>query len=723
MRFQFLSFKPLAKRCCIGQFSNWRQTMKKIVISTRIILSVIGMTISVIPAHAGNYTINSASTIQNNGNILDGDDELTITNKGSITTSANSDEAINITGDNVTIINEGTIQTSGSLSEAILGKNSVSVTNYAQILTTGSSTKGIVLENDAVVINHGTIKTLNSNADSIIVRENSVIKNFGSISTSGSGSEGIRAGENSKIYNSGTITTASEGILTTGDYVEIINTGTILTSGNNSDGIDIENNNTVTNTGTVTTSDDGSDAIFAKADNTIKNSGVISTSGEGSHSVHFTGSNNHITNTGSIKVKGINSYGIGADNTGSITINNSGYIEGTNTGSYAVFNDDTAIINTTLNLKSGSIILGAIDLGNNAGDMDVVNIYGASPSASITINNAEQINLFTSGVQIGNTVTTVDSTSEKSNSIGLVTLVDSIHDSINRRKVTSTPLNPVSDTPYIVQQSNTWVNTFVSQRKFASTDQNTQYDYKQYSVNAGYEWDYKHSRVGVTAGGAHLIAESTSTSFENQSSYLYAGVYGVFNFTQVMLTSSLITGYGNNKKKRYVYDNTHGLETAESDPYSLFISPSVNLQATYAINESYEFRPSASLTYNISYMDSYQESGTTQSNLRIKSRYVEAFSSHAQLAIAKKFDSEKEIELRVGMNARSSHDDNVDASLNGTRFNYSIKGDDSVHGFYTGANMQIAKKDNFLLVADLEAGSASNDEEYINASLQLKINF
>jgi len=75
------------------------------------------------PVYAADYSVDSLSTTQNDGNILDGDDSITITSNGSISTSANSDPAINMTGDDITIVNDGIISTTGSSSKAVVGLN------------------------------------------------------------------------------------------------------------------------------------------------------------------------------------------------------------------------------------------------------------------------------------------------------------------------------------------------------------------------------------------------------------------------------------------------------------------------------------------------------------------------------------------------------------------------------------------------------------------------
>ena len=699
--------------------------MKKINISTSNSLFILMLAVLNMPIYAADYIVDSSSTTQNDGNTLDGDDSITITSDGSISTSVNSDPAINMTGDNISIVNNGTISTTGSSSKAVVGLNQTTITNTGVISTTGSSAYGIDLDDNAVVNNSGTIQTLDSNSDAILVRKNSIVTNSGTITTSGSGSEGIRVDEHSKIYNSGLIETTSEGILSIGDFITIVNSGVIKTSETNSDGIDIDNNNNVTNSGVISTVDNSSDAIFAGSDNTILNSGEITTAGDSSNGISFFGNNNVINNTGKIKVTGINSYAIGSNNNGTILINNSGYIEAINTGSFAIYNDDVDVTDTTLNLNNGSRILGAIDLGNNGGDTDTVNIYagGKSLPASITIKNAEAINLYTSGVIIGDTVTTVDATFEKSASVGLASLSNSIHNTIYQRSNANLRPKVASNTLYQAHKPQAWISTFGEIRNFGETDENTAYEYKFYGVNSGYEWDYNDSTVGVVAGVASSKSASDLASFEYNSSHAFIGGYGIFNLGKLKLSSNLIAGYSDSDNERYILDNINGLETAFSTTNSLFISPSINLMTSYEMGNGYELRPSANLTYHIAYIDDYKESGSSASKLDIDSRYLQGLTSKVQLAVTNKFNSKGKAEIRLGFNSRHIDDDNVNATLNGSKFEYKTQGEDSKYGVYAGANLQIVERKNMALITDIEIGASKDDEKYINASMKFNYYF
>jgi len=675
--------------------------------------------------YAADYSVDSVSTTQNDGNVLDGDDAITITSNGSISTSANSDPAINMTGDNITIVNDGTISTTGSSSKGVVGLNHTTVTNTGVISTSVGTSYAIDLDDYAVVYNRGTIQTIDSNSDAILVRKNSVVTNTGTIITTGSGAEGIRVDEHSKIFNSGLIETTSEGVLSIGDYITIVNSGVIKTSETNSDGIDIDNNNNVTNSGVISTADNSSDAIFAGSDNTIVNSGKITTVGDSSNGISVSGNNNVINNTGEIKVTGINSYAIGSNNDGTMVINNSGYIAAINTGSFAIYNDDVDVTDTTLNLNNGSRILGAIDLGNNGGDTDTVNVYGGGKSlpASITINNAEAINLYASGVIIGDTVTTVDATFEHSASIGLASLSNSIHNTIYQRNNANSRLKEATDSVYQAQKPRAWISTFGEIRKFGETDENTAYEFKFYGVNTGYEWDFNHSKVGVVAGVASSKSESDLESFKYESSHAFIGGYGVLNVGRLKLSSNLLAGYSDSDNKRYIMNNINGLETAISATDSLFISPSINLTTVYEIGSGYALRPSASLTYHLAYIDDYKEFGSSASNLSIDDRYVQGLSSKVQLAVTNNFNSKGKAEIRLGINTRHTDDDEVKATLNGAKFEYKTQAESTIYGIYAGANIRIVENENMAFMADIEIGSSKDDEEYASASMKFNYYF
>ena len=717
-------------------------------------ISTTGSSSSGIDGDDGDTILNSGTitTAGNDSHAIFADETNTVTNSGTIITTGNDANGINV-NENSIVTNTGSISTTGDDAHGIGVAADSTVTNSGSISTAGNDSSGIYVddEDDVTITNTGSITAVNGHGFSLGNSDDSVANNSGTINVSGNSKHGIYIDDNGRVNNSGTILTSGVGgdgiyghnystvinsgsISTSGDnadgidvwqYSSITNSGTIATSGNSSPGIDADDYNTVINTGTITTSGSSSYGIEIDADSTFNNSGTITTTGSTAHGIYLKGDNITISNLGSVKVSGTNSSAIrimnGFDNT---VINNSGTISG----------DDHAILgetgDITLNLLQGSRVIGTVDLGDNGGDNDIVNIYGGSPSASLTIDNAEQISLFGSGVIVGNTVTTVDSTMENAYSVGLATMADSIHRTLNQRSTFKAPMKPVKvaslDLPpgllFQEQKPVAWGQVFGGLRSHDAYDDAVAYDHKHYGVSGGYEWAFNDTSLGLMGGFAQSRAESDLTSFDTDVNHLFFGGYGSFSFNSIKVSTSLIGGYSDHDNKRYVYDNLNGLEAATSNTEGYFISPSVTLGTAYSFNQDYEFRPSLSVAYHLARINGYDESGTTQSNLTISDQTIKVLSSRLQLAVARTLDGQ-EVELRCGVTNRFTDNDKTEASLAGTTFRYSGAGDDSVYGFFAGINFQMATINALTLVADFEAGGAGGNEFFIDGNLKLEYRF
>ena len=336
-----------------NKISNYFKVKKSLLMGTVALVPMIGF----MPiAQADDFVISTPETTTNGGVPIDGDDTLTITGTGSITTTGA--RAINPGGLNNRIINNGTVSTSGSGAEAVSALN-----------------------DNHTVINNGTLNTSGSNSAGVEVEELSTIINNGVINTSGDGSGGIETFDgNNTITNAGTLSTSGESsdAINVDDNNSITSTGTIQTTGDRSEGIAADNNNMITNTGTISTSGDRSDAINADDNSTIANSGSISTTGERSHGI-FAADNSMITNSGGISTSGRSADGIEVQN-GSNVINN-GTI--TTIGDFAdgIYGGETA---TYTFINNGSIITnGFAANGIAAEDGSTLNVTN---TGSITIH-------------------------------------------------------------------------------------------------------------------------------------------------------------------------------------------------------------------------------------------------------------------------------------------------------------------------------------------------
>lgn len=292
-------------------------------------------------ALAAEFIISTPVTSTNGGFVIDGDDRITVTGTGAITTDGTGEPGITTlsSGNNI-ITNEGLIVTSGWSSPGIFAWDGNTVTNSGGITTTGDYGRSIEVNNGNLVTNSGTITATGDDSYGIHAWEDNIIVNDGTIVASGGVSDpnrgrgGIFAGERNRITNSesGSISTTSvngHAIYGVNDSV-IVNNGRIWTSGDGATGLRSMMGGTITNSGSVTTTGYDADGIFAWRSSTVTNSGTISTTGDDGAGI-YANDVNTITNGGTITTSGDFARGIDANSDNTIT--NSGTI--TTSGNYA----------------------------------------------------------------------------------------------------------------------------------------------------------------------------------------------------------------------------------------------------------------------------------------------------------------------------------------------------------------------------------------------------
>lgn len=628
----------------------------------------------------------------------------TIKAGGQLNTAAT---AVTASGSNNTITNSGTISTTLNFSFGIDSSGAAAnIFNSGTISTAGDGARGVVSSNDdATISNSGTISTTGDVADGILT-----------------------SGDNTTIFNNGFITTTGSlgGIRTYGDNTAITNSGTISTTGNIVRVIQTYGDNTaITNSGSIIATGLGSLGIIAFGDtSTIANSGTITMTGDNAVGVVATGDNATITNSGSISTTGANGIGIDADDTNT-TITNSGLIASTGANGYAIDGDT----NTTLNLLPGSRIIGRIDLGNNGGDIDTANIHGSFGSSVMTFENTEAINLYTdNAVKIGNTVVVVEPTGESARAASLNILASGVHQVIGRRMQTTPAkeaiqLAALSLSPGMLHQERqpmAWGQVFGSTGERGQEGQMLPYDSRLGGVVVGYEQDFGKSRAGVLVGTATGSTETTMTDTDTDSVFL--GVYTHFFLGPVNLTASLIGGNEAHDTNRQMLDNLLGYQTATSNTDSYFISPSLTLGSSYTLTPEVTLRPSATVTYSTGSYDGYDESGTTNANLLMDSRTVQALSTRMQLEIAQRVAA-GEVSLRAGIQTRHTDSGTIEMHLGGSDFRFNAAGDENVAGGFFGGGTNLLLSDRLSLVADAEFSRMSGDETQVAGQVTLQYRF
>ncbi len=621
-------------------------------------------------AWAASFTIDSGETVTATQTLsVDGDTGLIISGGIIDTSGTNGRRAVSVAADNVDVTNNGSISCKRSVDCISINGNRTNVTVINNGSITASGTQG-----DGVAQNNGS---------------NFIFINNGSISTSGTAGETvINFGDNGSITNNGTLTTtgAVQNVFTEGDGDQVTNNGIITASANNASAIVVGFNG---------------------------GSGIGST----------------ITNNNIIRVTGSNSVGILLVNASGTAINNRGLISAEQSATAAI---DGSNNSETLNLLSGSQIIGTIDLDDGT---DTVNILGANNSSTLTLTDVEAINLLDgNGLIVGTVATVVDPTGQSISSAVLSNTTLAIHNNVNQRLAHHKALKPIqvatseltSGMVFQERAPQIWGSALGAQHSRGLEGIALGYDHDYVGFTGGYEVSFYKARMGLLGGFVKTNIKTTGDAFgrlrsiDTDTDSFFVGAYSQYFLGNINLTTTLMAGYEDHDNDRAVVDNLNGFETAQADFSSFFISPSLTLSSAYVLDEYFELRPSATLAYSGGWYEDYAESGTTRSDLVIDDRDAHALTGQLQLAAAYSPYEDNELELRAGAKARYTDNDNIDVSLAGTNFQIPNASDNDVYGGYIGMNLRIAIKEKINLIADVEQGFASGNENHAAVMVRLE---
>lgn len=559
-----------------------------------------------------------------------------------------------------------------------------------------------------------------------------------------------------------------------GDNVTVTNYGTIFSKGKTIPDLDcgqfvepkiplvgcspaislFGKNGTIINEGSLIGTEFGDYGIYANNDSlnaTIINNGVISTMGDYGRGIHSAGHNAQITNSGTIDTLGFSAFGIysrgdlaniihsgtvtvtGEDAIGilftgegsSLTVN--GSISATGAATHAIQGDIEIIIggetnffanNQTLNILSGAEILGRIDLGALGSNNDVVNVMTDSRMASMTLTfeNTETINLLTGdipAVRNGETVVILDPTGIAGDRAVLGATTSQVHRLVLQQ---------------LADKEEGWLRIFANSSDRDDDGLANAWDQSVNGVVGGYDMRLSGGqRIGLFAGYSHGQVETSGvSSINNTSDNLFFGAYGQHDMDKLTFRGSLVAGFADHDSERTLLDNLEGIERADGDYGSFYISPSLAVGMSYDLGDGVELRPSARMAYTFSSFDSYTESGTTSSNVSFDVRNFGIVDGRLQLAVARSFFEDRaEVELRTGGTLTHYGKKSVDVSLaDGESLSYKVPGENTVSGGYTGVSVRHAFSDRFKLAGDFEYGWAGGlTTQSLSGHLGLVYNF
>ena len=586
-----------------------------------------------LPAFATDVVVSTAVTTTQT---IDGNDSLTVTESGNISTTGTSGHGIYAAGGTNTISNSGTISTTGDYGNGIIasGGNST-ISNSGTISTTGADGNGIVADGGA-----------------------NTISNSGTISTTGINAWGIYATDGTNtITNSGTISTTgadSYGIVAPGGTNTITNSGTVSTTGVSGVGIYATNDaNTITNSGTISTTGSLSFGIYADGGtNTISNSGTISTTDVYSHGIVATGGTNTISNSGTISTTGVDSYGIYALG-GTNTISNSGTI--VSAQSYAIYFDGSG---NTLNLNIPSFLGGGVELGSGT----TVNIVsGASHSVlwSTTGTLTGSPNLSGPVPIFFNASTGKIATFDPT---GFAGASDVLADTTgNVSKLIHSRLDGLGNS--------WWMSGFGSAAKYDGSTATLERKFSHGGMALGYDTKVSPGfTLGALTGygrGNYKADSSYARSFDNKSNGGFVGIYGQQRWQDMFFNVALSAGFFKHTDARFVNDNSAslGVSGSRASYTSRWVSPQATVGMNVDLGDGWTAIPAAHVRYAWQSVKGYSETGGGDANAQVGGRTVQMVESRPELGVRKTLQLNSvgplTVDGRAGWLYRSARGDNT----------------------------------------------------------------
>jgi hypothetical protein len=291
-----------------------------------------------------------------------------VSSSGTIRANAASSQAIIALG-SLTLSNSGTVEANGAGSSAVGSFDTVNVlANTGRITASGSAISathratvansnlisggafGVLSQTVAVTANSGTIESTDASGSAISATDSADITNstFGTIRAAGSAGRAISVVNSATVSNAGTISADTTGI-SARNLTLTANSGTIKATAVNSTAIGVLDTATITTSGII--SADGF-AISATTVNVRSNSGIIEATGANVNRIAINGQNVAVTNAGIVRANG------GGIRGASVTLDNSGRVEGTGTGGVAI-----GATTVTVTRNSGVISADALGIG------------------------------------------------------------------------------------------------------------------------------------------------------------------------------------------------------------------------------------------------------------------------------------------------------------------------------------------------------------------------
>jgi len=712
-------------------------------------------------ALAGDITIPSGTTVTTTQTLTDVGDTGTIDSGGAI--DVTDEDGLVLDNDDQTAVNNGDIfvERTGGLNRAGIGSNedNATITNNGTITTTGDNAFGIAGDGDNMnVTNAGTISTSGEDSDGILsLGDDTEISNSGDIKTTGEDAYGIDAvGDDATVTNSGTIDTTGEGahgLAALGTDVMVTNSGTITTTGDFAYGIDTDEDGAdVTNTGTITTSGEDSDGYDSDGDDvTLRNSGVITASGKNADGIDNDGDRATITNSGTINVSGEDSNGIESDGD-DVTIINSGTVRNTGavsgldddnghgiwakddnvtvTNSGKVFSSNGSSIyidgsNATVTLNEGSVLQGVLTFTDPT---TATLTYSAGRTAILTFSsipdtltsgdlefssNGNTVTYFNpDDFQLGTTALTFNALSRE--------LADVTERQMDLSRLGETGFVATNGSPAqtVADRWAVWATPYGGVLNRSGSDG---FDHSFGGLMGGAERGFGADlRAGVTGGFSVGQTDSDNDIHSADTYSIFAGGYLTRNWHATFAQVSLLGGYLNRDEEVSVLNNlvAGGIQDVSIGYDYVFVSPTVRLGRTFASAQG-TFTPSVRARYSGLWQTGDATENSTGLTVSGRSLNVAELRGQTEYDFAPIIQDTGAFHFGVaaGVDGIFTLSDDVDGDLSGTALNLSIDNDDAVVRGFAAANAVWQSNGGAKFLAGIEGGYDS--AETLSATVRL----
>ncbi|MEQ8366450.1 MAG: hypothetical protein RIB61_07060 [Roseicyclus sp.] len=604
-------------------------------------------------ALADDFTISGAADTTNDGEVLDGDDTITVTETGSVTTALNLQAGLSSTGSNNILTNRGAITTSGNSSNGLFANagagNSNTLQNSGTVTTSGTQSSGLVINSAmSTLINSGTVTISGTQSFGLFIDGNAnTLINSGTVTANGNfGAALASVGSGNTVTNSGTVTTDGNfrpGLSSAGSNNILTNRGSITTNGTQSSGLEVVNvnSNTLINSGTVTTSAPGSIGIRISNSSmsTVINSGTVTTSGNATAAVTTDGAGNTVTNSGTIISEQGSSIRTGGTD-------------------------------ATVNLLAGSVLVGDVEFQTH---LSATLNFGAGLNAVVRTDGPALPGTITSpgpNTVVGDTVYVADLDDYAVQDRTGGTASRLIHDAVAGRGLTPTVTQGPAGT-------RTWASVSGALLRDA-----TGHDGLVVSGSFGRD---RVDGPGIFAG-ISLSQSTAGSGMDTQAIGLHGGIYGQWGGADFTLAGGL--SYGEMTRERANNTLPTGLEQASDSYLSAFFSPALTWHDLLGQGSSLRLR------YTGMFHGAHEYDYAGDGDLQIDSRFSHQVEARVAWATALDIGT-----LRYGLDLGYQSGGSIGLTLAGDVFSTTAGGDGAfgrafVGMDFNGGGFEIAIEDN-----------------------------